>query len=302
MRFVAAAALLSTLAAADPSAAAFAVGVLRRDGIVIPYASFDGKRWSAPWPLPDSDRAIPINLISVPKNWWGKAGIRDSWQAWVDGATQTLHVQQPDVVKTHCTRQIGLRTDYRPVEPPPPPDVQPYPKDGLAISPSHELQRIAILSPGATELLPLWPAVRDAFNQAERETASHGNYPISEKVRERYDPQIEAAYAYGTDPRVYYVESTRAYRTVGNDDCAYAFGTGWFMKSGDSYKPLVMSVELLGCDRYGASYMLPFGVMSIGGHTYWLAQFSGWDDERFVVLDVKQKTVEAVVNVWEGGC
>jgi hypothetical protein len=28
----------------------FVLGVVRRDGIVIPFSSFDGKRWDTPWP------------------------------------------------------------------------------------------------------------------------------------------------------------------------------------------------------------------------------------------------------------
>ena len=35
----------------------YSPGQLRRDGLVIPFAAFDGKHWSAPWPMPDVDRA-----------------------------------------------------------------------------------------------------------------------------------------------------------------------------------------------------------------------------------------------------
>jgi len=297
-----AAALLLAVVAADAPRAAFVVGALRRDGVVIPFAAFDGKHWSAPWPLPQADRVVPINLNSVPKSWWGKAGVRETWQAWVDGAAQTLHVLQPDWVTVHCTRQVGLRTDYQPAEPVPPPSTQPFPKDGLAVSPPHALEPIAILESGATELLPLWPTLRDAFNKAERETASRFDDPVSERAREKYDPAIEYAYAYGTDPRTYYVESSRAYRSLGGDGCAIAFGTGWIVKRGETYTTMATSVDIVPCDRYGASFMLPFGVMALNGHTYWLAQFSGWVRERFVVIDLKPKEVEAVINVWGGGC
>ena len=295
------AAVAATTAAADTTTP-FTVGALRRDGLIFPFAAFDGKHWSAPWPLPQLDRPIPINLSSIPKRWWGKAGLRETWQAWVSGAAQTIQVRQPDAARVQCTRQIGLRTDYRPAELPPPPDVQPYPKDGLAVSPPQPLEAIAVLPPGATELLPLWTTMRDAFNKAERETASRFSDPMSEKTREKYDPLIEAAYAYGTSPRIYYVESARTYRGFGNQECAIAFGTGWIVKNGDDYMPLAMTVDILSCDRYGATYMLPFGVMTLAGHMYWLAQFSGWDHERFVVIDVKPKDVEAIINVWGGGC
>jgi hypothetical protein len=145
--------------------------------------------------------------------------------------------------------------------------------------------------------------MRDAFNKAERDMASRFQHPIPEKTRERYDPQFEAAYAYGpAEWRAYYVESSRPYRTFGGDSCRIAFGTGWILKIGDAYKSFAMTVDLLPCDRYGATYMLPFGVMPLRGHLYWLAQFSGWDRERFVVVDVNPKEVEAVINVWGGGC
>ena len=48
--------------------------------------------------------------------------------------------------------------------------------------------------------------------------------------------------------------------------------------------------------------MLPLGVMRLAGRLFWIAQFSGWDHERFVVIEIKPKTVEVAVNVWGGGC
>ena len=303
MRFLTALLLVAAgLRVAGETQAPFLVGALRRDGLVAPFAAYDGKHWSAPWPLPRADRAIPINLTSVPKGWWGKPGIRSTWQAWVAGTPQTLTVGQPEAAQVHCTNQVMLRTDYRGAEPAPPPNAQPYPKDGLAISPPQPLAPIAVLAGGAIELLPLWPTLRDAFNTAERETASRSADPMGERARERLDPAIEAGYAYGDDPRIYYVESSRTYRALGNESCNIAFGTGWIVKRGDTYKALATTVDILPCSRYGATYMWPFGVMTLAGRTYWIAQFSGWDHERFVVVDIRPKDVEAVVNVWGGGC
>src|SRR5579864_193883 len=119
----------------DPAADSFVVGALRRDGIVIPFAVFDGKRWSSRWPAPQRDLSIPINVLSVPSRWWGPPGPRDRWQVWTGGEPMTVEVRQPDQVDVHCTSQIGLRTDYISAEPPPPWTVQPYPKDGVAVSP-----------------------------------------------------------------------------------------------------------------------------------------------------------------------
>ncbi len=285
----------------DRSPASFTVGALRRDSVVIPFAMFDGTRWSDRWPSPQRNQPIPINLSSVPARWWGPAGPRETWQAWTPSGATTIHVLQPDQVDVHCTSQIGLRTDYRPAELPPPWREQPYPKDGLAISPPHPIDSVDLLQSGAPELLPLGPPLKRAFDKAERETASAG-HPFKAHVRESSPPEIEAAYAYGTNPRFYYIESVRTYRTLGGSDCVIGFGTGWFRRDGGSFTPLTMTVDALACDRYGATYMNPFGVITLGGKTYWLAQFSGWDHERFVVLELKPTEVVAVVNAWGGGC
>jgi hypothetical protein len=63
-----------------------------------------------------------------------------------------------------------------------------------------------------------------------------------------------------------------------------------------------MAVDLLPCNRRGASYMLPFGAVRVADKLFWLAQFAGWNDERYVVVELKPKTVAAVVSTWGGSC
>ncbi|HZR25166.1 MAG TPA: hypothetical protein VFA59_16340 [Vicinamibacterales bacterium] len=279
------------------------MGVLRRDGVIIPFATYDGKHWSDRWPAPTIEQSIPINLLSIPKSWWGPAGPRELWEGWVDHVPKPLRVTQPTEVDVHCTRQIGLVTDYKPAEPAPPWSEQPYPKDGLAVSPPQPVQPIRVLRSGAMELLGMVQTLTMAFNKAERETASRFSVPVSDaKARETTNPEIEVAYEFGEAPRTYYVESTRTYRTFGGADCAISFGTGWFSNNNGTVRPIAMTVDILPCDRYGGTYMFPLGAMTLGGKTYWLAQFSGWHHERFVVIELKPKDIEVVINTWGGGC
>ena len=95
----------------------------------------------------------------------------------------------------------------------------------------------------------------------------------------RVQPDIEAVYAFGEHPRTYYVESSRRYRLLGQTttDCeALAFGTAWFARDGRQVRELDSGVDLLGCNRRGASYMLPLGVIRAQEKSYWLAPFSGF--------------------------
>jgi hypothetical protein len=300
----------AALQAADSGTpGAFAVAVLRRDGIIVPFAAFDGKRWSSPWPPPAVDLTVPIGLSAVPSKWWGPAKkALDHWQALLVPAAEaprTLNVGQPDWVEAHCQRQIGLRTDYRPAAIVPPRTTQPFPKDGIAVSPPQAIEPIAILPPFGDDSQRIAPALLDAFNRAERVVEDRFGHSVRRRAREGVVPLVEAVYAFGAEPRLYYVEATRSYRQLGQaaDACAQmAFGTGWFVREGDQVRSLLTVVDLLNCDRVGASYMLPLGIVRIGSRLFWLAQFSGYDHERFVVLEIKAKTVEAALSVWGGGC
>ena len=299
----------AALPAADSGTpGAFAVGILRRDGILVPFAAFDGKRWNSPWPPPAVDLTVPIGLSAVPSKWWGPAKKPlDHWQALLvpaEEAPRTLNVVQPDWVETHCQRQIGLRTDYHPAAVVPARTTQPYPKDGLAVSPPQTIDPIAILPPGGPDVTRITPALLDAFNRAERVVEGRYGHSVRRRAREGVAPTVEALYAFGDRPRIYYVEAVRPYRMLGDvDGCTQiGFGTGWFVQEGDEVRSLLTVVDLLNCDREGASYMLPLGVVRIGSRLFWFAQFSGYDHERFVVLEIKAKNVEAALSVWGGGC
>jgi len=295
------AAVVVCIAAADAPRGAFGVGVLRQDGVLIPFATFDGKRWRNTWPAPELDLIVPISVGSIPSRWWGPTGPLDTWQAWIGRVSRSVRVVQPDWVNVHCARHVGLRTDYH-KELSPPDTVQPYPKDGLAVSPPQPVEPIENIPIAATAIQAMAPALLAAFNRAERETEDRFGHPISRRARERVEPLIEAVYAFGDSPRVYYIEAVRGYRELGRECTAVSIGTGWFTSAPTETKPLLMTVDVLNCNRRGASYMLPLGALRIGARMFWIAQFSGWDHERYAVVEITPKTAEAVVSTWGGGC
>src|SRR5215208_1049335 len=66
----------------------FLLGVLRRDGVVSPFAAFDGSSWKAPWPVGIRSVDLPISIDAIPKSWWGKSGAPASMTVWADGAAR----------------------------------------------------------------------------------------------------------------------------------------------------------------------------------------------------------------------
>src|SRR5262249_5849524 len=141
------------------------------------------------------------------------------------------------------------------------------------------------------------------FNEAERRTEDRHGHVMPRRDREPVTPLFEAIYAWGRTPRIYYVEATRSYRALGDSECvAIAFGTGWFLGDENGFRAVTMAVDLLNCDRDRASYMLPLGVLRFDDRVFWLAQFSGYDHERYVVLEPRLKSVDVVISTWGGGC
>jgi hypothetical protein len=296
----------TTFGAAEPRTGAFTLGVLRRDGAIIPFAAFGGKRWSSDWPGPQAPQytQVPINLASVPRGWWGDAGILDEWQLWpaAGGDPRTIRVTQPDWVDAHCLHQIVLKTDYRSFVAAPAMSEQPYPKVGLAIAPPMPLERVEVIAAGGSRAESLATGLQQQFNRAELDTDRRFGHPTPRRVREPLQPTIEALYAFGAAPTFYYIEASRGYRGMVEEECRTAFATGWFTRDGDTVKWLDLVVDLLPCNKYGATYMLPFGVIRAAGRVFWIAQYAGWDHERYVVIELKKKTVQAVVSAWGGGC
>jgi hypothetical protein len=77
-----------------------------------------------------------------------------------------------------------------------------------------------------------------------------------------------------------------------------SFGTGWFLRENERFArcrwrwtfSTAIGTAPATCCRWAPS---------LGTRLYWLVQFSGWDHERYVVIEPKLKTIDAVLNVWE---
>src|SRR5947207_6977255 len=82
--------------------APFFLSVLRRDGIVIPIAAFDGKSWTMSWPEVVERADMPSDLGAVPRNWWGKTGLLTQLVAWANGASRgVIHLHLGKPVRLH---------------------------------------------------------------------------------------------------------------------------------------------------------------------------------------------------------
>ncbi|MBW8713863.1 MAG: hypothetical protein JF632_07240, partial [Acidobacteria bacterium] len=148
----------------------FAIGVLRRDGVVSPFAAFDGKHWTAPWPVDVHMLDLPIDVQGIPSKWWGKVGAVSEMTAWVDGVNRgPVHLLRPALLPLMCERRIAVISDYHGEQTEGPSLLPPYPKDGLAVTGTQRVQPIEILSAKSPEWAPTAVYLAPEFDLAEQQ-------------------------------------------------------------------------------------------------------------------------------------
>ena len=289
-----------------------ALAILRRDGLIFPFASFNNDRWMVTWPV-DLDRLkIPPALSAVPEKWWGTR-TPDRWRVrLMDGEERTIEARNPTLFSVFCERRLGVHTTYQPSQPLPV-GVNPFPKDGLAITGSTPIEPIEIVNLASPEGVFLASALIRDFNKAEDQTISNladytrWRHPVEREDRHKLPMRLESWYRspVGDDGwTVSYIEAVRQY-PPGPADKGCGLETlvsGWiFHENGALKSRMILRAKTMYCDRVGATYMLPLGRIRPKNRTYWVFQLSGWDDEWYDVAAVDRLDVRFVVEVQARG-
>lgn len=285
---------------AQPSGHHLVLAVVRTDGVLLPFAAYNGRKWSAPWPSLDSGAApeLPVNLESVPRDWWGGEE-PGRWQLWTRLADAPRGVTLSSLVMVPIgrTRQLGFRTNQPPVLPLAPPFELPFPKLGLAVAgeaPVTPISSVSTLSPAYNDFTA---RLREAFAEAEEKTigriraSARWTHPFKREVRAQVPIALEAWYvtplATGEE-RMSYVEAAKKYPVTPEDDgCGLeTFVSGWVHHDEARQKVKVkLNAVVTYCDRRGVSYMLPFGQIRVNDRVHWVVQMSGRDHEWYAVVE-----------------
>jgi hypothetical protein len=297
-----------------PAKPAFSLGILRRDGVLLPFAAFNGRDWTIPWPDSDSGQ-LPINLDDVPKKWWGPVPPGAPWTALMteDGTRRPLKIEKPQQVRVFCDGRLGLLTDYKgeAVDSRAPG----IPKDGLAAAsepdplPLQPIVDVSLVSPDATNLVK---SMTPAFNKQEKVAAEkflNWGHPYSAEERTALPIELEAMYRFHEQtPRgewlLSFIEAIRRFpaRPEDNGCGLITFVHGWVVQLPGIKPEFYLSATVTYCDREGVAFMLPLGHLSAVGENYWVYQMSSWRDEEYTVARVRPDEVRPVVSFFGGGC
>lgn len=298
----------------------FSVGVLRRDGVLIPFASYNGRTWEVVWPGSDLRQPLPINLSDVPSRWWGGAGAQAPWHAWVgDESSQPLKLVKPVQVPIFCGAHLAITTDYHgelPAERAPT-----VPKDGIATAGNVTVLPITQVSVRAPDAARMVAAITERFNEEERlaeRMFTNWSHPYNPRRRAAVPITLEAFYrSTDTSPagdvefRTNYIEAVRRFPAgYGEEGCGLiTFARGWVTEYRDRKPEINLGARITYCDRNDVSFIQPFGRIRVerggggrGADVYWIYQSSSWRDEFYSVARVMPEGVRPVLVVAGGGC
>jgi hypothetical protein len=289
------------------------LGVMRRDGALLPFASYDGK-WELSWPTSIREMELPITLDDVPKKWWGRE-MPASWTLWPLGDAEPVKLAPtaPIAIMVGVEKRLALRTPFVSTEPVPLPFTVPYPKEGLAVSGETTVARVSSVSKRSTAWRNLTTVLRDDINKAEERAIGRARsnsrwvHPLDADMRKAATAELEAWYSSSlVQPGfgVSYIEAVKKYPPgEGDEGCGLeTFINGWVHTNSREPRPKTsLTAKITYCDRNGVSYMLPLGIVTVNHRTHWVFQSSSWETEWYLVVEVTPGRVRYVAEYFGGG-
>jgi hypothetical protein len=303
--------VLSSVLTVANDTRSFTLAVLRRDGVLIPFASHRNGKWAASWPVPGRVSLVPITVEDVPEEWWGRTPTTLTWTLWpVDGAPRPLRANSPIRYSAQCLPGFGFTTDYKSSRPLPPPMERPFPKEGIAVSGGVTIERIDVLDKRAPEWDDFGRRIRKPFAEVERRAArsySSWRHPTPRDQRETQPVTIEALYRAKVPDagEIYYLEASRAYDDPRQKDgCdVVTFASGWVRPWKPEKDVFDLSAVVTYCDRAAAEFVLPLGSIRLAGRPpAWILQVASWDYERYVVMETGRDENRLLIDAFGGNC
>jgi hypothetical protein len=311
-----AAAALAALAVQDtspPPADGMTLAVVRPDGIVVPFAAFDGGTWVNPWPEPGEDRPAGRSLGSPPEYWRQKREMPPAtWHIWMPGAQApvTAQVLTNVLFDAHCQSQLGMLTDAARSR------NDPH-EVALALDralPVHQPINLRADSRQASEWEDLIAAALTVYRDHEEAALTDwvargtGNASVAGLAsRTRRPIALDALYAHRLGAtRTMYFQGRRDFGMPIEDRENACNGvshvTGW-IRTADGQPPEVSDVSavITDCDGMNTMTLRPLGIIEWRGEPLWLAVEHGWEVEVYSVLSVTPR-VRRLLTTHGGGC
>jgi hypothetical protein len=305
----------------------FIVGILRADGILIPFAQYGNGGWSNPWPKPRSSsesiyventEVITNSLGDLPEPWFKQGGkVPRTWYFWSStGALIVLKASRVVQVRAHSGANWALLTNLpgrtsedaldneigialnanRKVNPmievrsntPAEKNMVSFVKQTIGDAETDELNRLR-----GQRLVPESPIRQFALSKAQRAKTA---VSITKLYRSKSLVNGE---------NLYYFEAEKGYPqsiAQGSRNCEdISLFRGWISTQGKGGLGLIDSqLMFTDCDRKGPSTATPLGIMTLKNQTFLFVKEHGWEDQSYMILEFDYSGLHRVLETLGG--
>lgn len=290
--------------AASGAAKAVAIAGLLGGNTLVPLAQYVRGQWVRTWPLPDEqvDRALRT-VDQLPRAWYpDPRGLPMEWFLWTEELRGVpVPVGAPVLGEAHCQAVWGLSTPLLPLG---------HETTAIATNGQSGIQPFALSTlagapdPRLRELLPA--EAEKAEIAAIRSKRSDADALLAR--RHDYDREYHlacATTAAGNSTLCSFETSRRLGSSPleadpGCDDVVVV--QGWLASSSGGVTALQPNVVLTDCDAKGLRTWAPLILVAAGARTFVVVREHGYEDESFVVFELRDGRPHRVLEVPGGGC
>jgi hypothetical protein len=281
---------------------------------VVPFAVHDGREWVKAWPEPGEGLQTDGMLENV-RSYWRERRQRPPQEWRLAGAapgTRPLRVLEAVAFDDHCLRQIGFLTTHR--ESGSRPDA--HFRRMVVSGPASVFQpsNIARNAAARQKWAGLVEAARNAFISSETSAVkdwaegSGRRFPLTATALAARPIRFTAMYVHEEGrARTLYFEGERNYGAPLHRPDARCHGrtrvNGW-ITAGPDTRPVTSGVSAAvdDCDEKTSARLLPLGITTINGRTYWLVSEHYYEGESRFVIEAGRDGVRRVLEAPGGGC
>ncbi len=293
------------------------VAVIRPDGVLIPFAQFKDGVWSNPWPKgPDEPAEESRSLPDAPEDWFAPGGVHAPvWHyrsQTSGGGGSVLHASAAVKIDNHCQTNWGLATDYSRAES----EKDVHGSVGVALDAEREVGAPQKLDGAGDEWAALAAHISREFEPAEAKAeaalpAEHARFVFLPTREERAKTAPAVANILCFDlaggRRLCSFEAERKYvkpPSAHDSPCeSVSFFGGWLLQTGEG-KPLIIeqNFALSDCERKGVGGMSPLGSLRIGAREFFVVEEHGYEDESYVIYELKGTKLRRLLLTHGGAC
>lgn len=292
------------VSASSPRPSVIAIAGLLGGNTLVPIAQFAGGRWERTWPRPDEQVEMTFSKIEeLPKAWFPVPGrVPSEWFLWTEGIHGApLRVGAPVLGEAHCQAVWGLSTRLQPFD---------HETTAVATNVQFGIRPFEASTLGAFSDARLTALLRAAFEKSETEAIRSKR--TDAKTMPAHRPVLEPIY------QLRCVQTGRDSDEFCSFEAAHPLGTahsaadstcdeavvvqGWVAKTGEGFTLLKAEATLTDCDAKELRTSSPLVLISAGSRTFIVVREHGYEDESFVVFEVRGRRLERVLEVPGGGC